>query len=327
MSESTTTPQNASTESAADSASPSAGAQLRQIREAAGLHIAALAVSLKVPVKKLEALEGDRLDLLPDTVFARALAASVCRILKADPRPILEKLPLAHQKFPSPLQDGIGGGVALNESSGNGVGHPSLTKPFAKLFAYAGAALLVAALSLLFFSTSEQPGKTLVGDLSPASPSVAPPALSQPTTSGTSSPVRVDQAALDVQTAPSVAAAPGAQTASPSPLLVPNLNASNLMATPAAGSTPNLLPPTGLDARQGLLVIKTRGPSWVEVKDATGLVHVRKVIDSGEVVDVTGMLPLSVIVGRVDTTDVQIRGKNLDLAPVSKDNVARFEVR
>ena len=55
----------------------SAGALLRQAREAAGLHVAALAVSLKVPVKKLEALESDRLDLLPDAVFARALASSM----------------------------------------------------------------------------------------------------------------------------------------------------------------------------------------------------------------------------------------------------------
>ena len=45
---------------------PCAGALLRQAREASGLHIAALAVLLKVPVKKLEALESDRLDLLPD---------------------------------------------------------------------------------------------------------------------------------------------------------------------------------------------------------------------------------------------------------------------
>ena len=71
----------------------SAGTLLRLAREAEGLHIAALAVSLKVPVKKLEALESDRIDLLPDAVFARALAASACRILKTDPAPILASLP------------------------------------------------------------------------------------------------------------------------------------------------------------------------------------------------------------------------------------------
>src|SRR5258706_15083425 len=70
-----------------------AGALLRQAREAAGLHVAALAVSLKVPVRKLEALEDNRWDLLTDLVFVRALASSVCRTLKADPQPILERLP------------------------------------------------------------------------------------------------------------------------------------------------------------------------------------------------------------------------------------------
>src|SRR5438874_2888153 len=70
-----------------------AGTLLRRAREASGLHVAALAVSLKVPVRKLEALEEDRWDLLPDVVFARALASSICRSLKIDPQPILERLP------------------------------------------------------------------------------------------------------------------------------------------------------------------------------------------------------------------------------------------
>ena len=72
-------------------------------REAAGLHIGALAVSLKVPVKKLEALESDDLEQLPDAVFARALAATVCRTLKVDPEPILRLLP---QLQAPPLQVG-----------------------------------------------------------------------------------------------------------------------------------------------------------------------------------------------------------------------------
>src|SRR6186713_3148514 len=70
-----------------------AGALLRRAREASGLHVAALAVSLKVPVRKLEALEDNRWDLLPDSVFVRALASSVCRTLKIDAQPVLDLLP------------------------------------------------------------------------------------------------------------------------------------------------------------------------------------------------------------------------------------------
>jgi len=67
---------------------------LRRAREAAGMHVAAVAVSLKVPVRKLEALENDRLPKeLGDPVFIRGLASSVCRSLKVDPQPVLERLP------------------------------------------------------------------------------------------------------------------------------------------------------------------------------------------------------------------------------------------
>ena len=66
---------------------------LRAAREAAGLHIAALAAALKVPVRKLEALEAGRYEELPDLTFARALASSACRHLKIDPAPVLEQIP------------------------------------------------------------------------------------------------------------------------------------------------------------------------------------------------------------------------------------------
>ena len=46
---------------------------------AQGLHIAALAAAIKVAPRKLELLEADRFDELPDATFTRALAQTVCR--------------------------------------------------------------------------------------------------------------------------------------------------------------------------------------------------------------------------------------------------------
>src|SRR5438105_7319249 len=82
------------------------GMLLRRAREAAGLHVAALAVSLKVPVRKLEALEDSRFDELPDVVFVRALASSVCRALKIDAQPVLDRLP--QTSAPRLVHDGPG---------------------------------------------------------------------------------------------------------------------------------------------------------------------------------------------------------------------------
>ena len=72
---------------------PTAGALLRQYREAYGLEIDALAQALRVPVQKLAALEEDRLSDLPDAMFARALTLAVCRHLKTDAAPVLALLP------------------------------------------------------------------------------------------------------------------------------------------------------------------------------------------------------------------------------------------
>ncbi|MGQ2981241.1 MAG: RodZ domain-containing protein [Polaromonas sp.] len=48
---------------------------------------------------------------------------------------------------------------------------------------------------------------------------------------------------------------------------------------------------------------------------------------AGEAAGASGALPLAAVVGRVDATQVQVRGRPFDLGPVSKDNVARFEVK
>jgi cytoskeleton protein RodZ len=71
----------------------SPGAILRSAREKAGVHLAVLSVNLKVSIKQLEALEADRFEHLPEPVFARALAAKVCRFLKIDSEPVLALMP------------------------------------------------------------------------------------------------------------------------------------------------------------------------------------------------------------------------------------------
>ena len=84
-----------SSDSLALSAAPSPGALIKAAREKEGLHLAILSVNLKVSVKQLEALEADQFDKLPEPVFARALAAKVCRVLKLDPALVLSLMPEA----------------------------------------------------------------------------------------------------------------------------------------------------------------------------------------------------------------------------------------
>lgn len=318
---------------------PSAGTLLKSAREAAGLHIAALAVSLKVPAKKLEALEADRLDLLPDAVFVRALASSVCRSLKMDATEVLSRLP--QSSAPKLNYQGKGINTPFRAPS-DGPG-PSVWTQISRS-AVLGGLLLLGALVLIFFP-AVQPGsgegksvaETSALATAPArplatavaagaeAPDNAKPAVSAgPTeapamasTTVASPPVPVLAAGLtSAPTVPVAAPAPpfAATAASPAPVLA----GSGPAATASAAAQP---------APTGIVVFRAKGASWVEVSDAKGQVVLRRTLSAGEVAGASGALPLAAVVGRADATSVHIRGQVFDLKPLARDNVARFEVK
>lgn len=291
-----------------------AGQLLRAARESAGLHIAALAVSIKIPVKKLEALEADRLDQLHDAVFVRALASSVCRTLKVDPSSVLEKLPLNATPRLAPDERGINTPFRTpGEVTGASI--PTwLSRPPVLIV----GALLAAAAGVVFFPDIQfvEPAaeSSNVTKTEPAAPfaaasmevtSVAP----QPEESRESQPAMVPASHAVVVTTMSMA------SSQPAPAVV-----APAQLTSAAVATVTL--PT-----TGIVVFRARAATWVKVVDAKGVVQLSKTLAEGETVGASGATPLSVVVGRVDMTDVEVRGQAFNLTGVARENVARFEVK
>ncbi len=315
-------PQQASVHDEATAAAGTAGSLIRQAREAAGLHIAALAVALKVPVKKLEALEADRLDLLPDAVFVRALASSVCRTLKMDATPVLALLPQTgkprldyqHASINTPFRA---------PSDGPG---PSLLAQVSRPAVLAGLLLLLGALVLIFLPSIQQPAMTSQPDAEP-SPALARTGVQDPASPPLAvSPPQDPPQAAGLGGAPAVA--PAADAAPAAPVMASGMVA--LPAPPPEAVSPAVaaLPPAPASApATGTLVFTAKGESWVEVTDAKGVVVLRRTLAAGETAGASGAMPLAAVVGRVDATQVQVRGRPFDLGPVSKDNVARFEVK
>lgn len=291
----------------------SAGNLLRAAREAAGLHIGALAVSLKVPVKKLEALEGDRIDLLPDAVFARALASSVCRTLKMDPAPVLATLP---QLTLSRLVPEAAGEKDSFRVTGQGSSRP-MFQDLPRPFVIVGLTLVIGAVVVAFYpakDTSNNASNTV--SMVPAAPAIG--VAMQPTAPTLS----VSTAALQ----PLIAQPVGETQVQPKSAMIsePTVTAAVLM--PQLTQVQPAPLPT-LAVGTGLVVFKSKATAWVEVVDAAKVVQLRKTLVAGESIDVSGTLPLSVIVGKADSTEVLVRGRPFDLTPLVKDNVARFEVR
>lgn len=311
----------------------SAGTMLRQSREKAGLHIAALAVALKIPTRKLEALEADRYDDLPDAVFIRALALSVCRHLKIDPEPILRSLPQTNKPRLTPDEAGMKVPFERpGQASGAAAFWGQLPRPawVTALLLLVGAAVVVLlpedALQTLTAPTSASP-EVPVAEAAPVSAPVPGPAPLLPAPAITGSPAvaeadaagRVAPIAASVQPAAPVAAPAVAPAQVPKPLAG---------AAPAAAPTTTAVTPVDSAAASRQTVqFKTRATSWVEVVDAAGTVLLRRNLEAGENVGVSGAMPLAVVVGRVDATDVWVRGKPFALQNLSNDNVARFEVK
>ena len=280
---------------------PTAGALMRRAREASGLHIGALAVSLKVPVKRLEALEADRFDLLPDAVFARALASSVCRTLKLDPAPVLQLLPSQTTPRRSQQMESrrVIHGATVSSRQSPLFGTMSRPAVIGGLLLVVGA-LALALLPPLDFSWT----KTDAVDAEPVITQTLPVMAVEP--SGPES--------LRVEPAEGLVASVNANvnsSAAVSGLVVPSATLAETSVPPASG----------------IVVFKPTAESWVEVTDAKGSVLLRRKLLAGEVAGASGALPLSVIVGRADGTQVQIRGQVFDLTPVTSGNVARFEVK
>lgn len=278
---------------------PSAGQQLQAAREAAGQPLDALAQTLKVAVRKLEALEADRLDELPSPMFTRALASSVCRVLNIDPAPVLSRLPQSDQYSFERAQAHLNAPFHASHPRPMAVVVKQLKNPLALLV----LALLVGALAL-FLVPSIPPLDNLVDRLKggTSAPATGPAAVAL----GGSVTVDVTPA--------SVALAPAKPVVAASEVLLPAL-------TSASSLNPQAAVPAGV------IGFKARAEVWIEVTDARGRAPLRRLVNAGEAVQVDGALPMVVTVGRADVVDVEVRGKPFDIASRSKDNVARFEVK
>lgn len=268
-----------------------AGRLLKAAREAQGLPVAALAGTLKVPVPKLEALEADRHEVLGDLVFTRALAASVCRVLKMDPAPVLAALP--HSELPRFKTDDAGlntpfktGGVVFGPQIRSRLTHP---------LGLAVALLLLGILLVFLWPETELPKRT--------STSVLPV---------TETEVVLPSPAFD-------SVAPSAIVALASDLPVSQASSSLAQEAPVPVVDTNGVPV--------VLMLESRGASWVEITDAQGALQLRRILAAGEQVRSQGPLPLSVVLGRADDVAVTVRGQRLDVIPMTRANVARFEVK
>ena len=275
-----------------------AGGLLRQARQAQGLHIAALAAAIKVVPRKLELLESDQFDQLPDATFTRALAHTVCRTLKIDAAPILALMPPPR-------------GHRL-EQVAEGLNTPFYERP-GRLVPREWASVATPALVIA--------GLLVIGAIA----MYAMPSGWSPLTKGAFAlPGAGEPAVAPASTTETIVTPPAAASAASAPAM-----------TASAATATDLMPPATLEAAattppitaSGVLQLQPSEASWIEVIDARGKPLISRLVQPGESVGLDGTMPFKVKIGNANATDVVFRGQPLDLGPFTRDNMAKLELK
>jgi cytoskeleton protein RodZ len=269
---------------------PSVGQQLQRARLDLGMSLESLSARLKVSVPRLQAFENNQFEKGHNLHSGRAMVASVARFLGLDAQAVLAQLPQPTPQGPAPGMHEAAGGFAKETRRTMLRDAPG---PVSPVWWIALVLLLLAGL-IYFYPQIAQIAQMGQAALTAAAPQ------------------------------PSAPAAPATQ---------PEPQDAGVQAMPAASMPEAPALPTALDRgastlklAQPVLVFKARGSTWIEVTDAKGTVLLRRTLAASEAAEVLGDLPLVVVVGRADHTDVWLRGVLFSLETHTQDNVARFKV-
>lgn len=300
-------------------ATTSAGAMLAQARDRCRLSVGEVANHLKLSIRQVEALEADAFDRLPSPMFIRGFARSYARLVQLNPAPVLLALDqfLPAQAAIEVPQAGMRVG-AMRQPPPSAIPFPSGDQPSRRLHSVAGllAAVVVGFLAFEWFGPALTPGTPVTGVREGASPSVTQFELARL------------QPALPMGAPPGAAAADPAQaTASPEPAspAAPGANPSGAPQVPigASSSVPSDIG-NAFGAGPRTVRLSFDRESWVEIRDARGRVIFNQLNPPGSSQVVEGEAPLSLVVGNARSVRLAYGDRDIDLAPHTRVDVARF---
>jgi cytoskeleton protein RodZ len=274
------------------------GQELAAAREARGLALADVAQQLKFAPRQLEALEQENFAALPGATFAKGMVRSYARLLKLDPEPLLQRV-AGHFEVPDSNRLAARYHQPVPFSDG------ARKSTFVYLGLSAGVLVLVGAVAYEWQQERLAAGKSKETAVAKAAPKETKPRAA---------PVPVQAAATPasaVQETKSVVAV----AVPPPPALVPE---KPKLVTPEK--------PKVLAAGPHRLVVRTDGEAWIEIKDAADRMLVSSLNPPGSERVVRGKPPYSLVIGNASNVRILYDDKPIDLAPHTRQDVARLTV-
>ena len=263
------------------------GQELAAAREARGLALADVAQQLKFAPRQLEALEQENFAALPGATFARGMVRSYARLLKLDPEPLVQRIAGC---FEIPDANRLAARYHQPVPFSDGARRST----FVYLAMSLGVLVLVGGVAYEWQQerTAAATKATTVAKAksAPRSEAKARPAPALP-------PVPVQAAAA--------------------PVVIPKVIAPEKATVMAAPASP---------ARTGpnRLVIRTEGEAWIEIKDASDRMLISSLNPPGSERVVRGKPPYNLVIGNASQVIITYDDKPVNLAPHTRQDVARF---
>ena len=275
------------------------GRELAAAREAQGLALADVAQQLKFAPRQLEALEQEHFAALPGATFAKGIVRSYARLLKLDPEPLLQRV-AGHFEVPDSNRLAARYHQPVPFSDG---GRKST---FVYLGLSAGVLVLVGAVAYGWHQERLAAGKSKETAVATAPANEIKPRAA---------PVPVQAAAAPLAVAPERTKSVTAVAVPPVPALEPE--------------KPKVVAPEkprAVGAGPHRLVVRTEGEAWIEIKDAADRMLVSSLNPPGSERVVRGKPPYSLVIGNASNVTVLYDDKPIDLAPHTRQDVARLTV-
>ena len=303
------------------------GQELAAAREARGLALADVAQQLKFAPRQLEALEQEQFSALPGATFARGMVRSYARLLKLDPDPLVERIA---GRFEVPDSNRLAARyhqpVPFSDSARKST--------FVYLGLSLGVLVLVGAVGYEWHQERQAAAKSKGTAVAKAAPKErekeretrprAAPVPAQPVAA---------PAAPVAPTAPPSASAPVAQersksatTAAVPPPAVPAPEKAKLALAPEKTEKTEKAEKPKAASGPHRLVVRTEGEAWIEIKDAADRMLVSSLNPPGSERVVRGKPPYQLVIGNASNVRVLYDDKLIDLAPHTRQDVARLTV-
>ena len=296
------------------------GGALRQAREAQGLSVQDVASKLRLSSKQIDAIEADHFSILPEPTIVRGFIRNYAKQLKINAEPLLDAYTVI---VPSNTQHELILKPTTNMQVTSG------DKPKAGSYIWAGLVALLALGAWLFYqSYIEKPSPTKPSATTESDVEILQPLPEPALPAAERSPELQTATELALPPAPDVALPASAAPASTAPNTAPAAalptTPVSTVSTPATTETIPAEPvaPVGL----AKLEFNASQETWVGIIDAEGKQIYDKIIYAGSREVVEAKLPLNVTVGNARASNLTMNGKAIELAPHSRNNVARIKL-